>query len=188
MKHTIREELFSLLAFIGMIWGVFLVGLVVPFHLNSYGVTPRTLVGLAGIPAMPFLHENLGHLVRNTMPLSVLLLLLAGSRARTWKIVVDIVLLSGILLWLFGRPATHIGASGLIFGLIAFLIASGFFEKRIPAIAIAVVVGFLYGGTLITGVLPRTGSNVSWDGHLCGAIAGGIIAYMLTQRTPRRTN
>jgi membrane associated rhomboid family serine protease len=85
-----------------------------------------------------------------------------------------------LLLWIFGRPAVHIGASGLISGLTAFLILSGFLEHRIVPLLVSLLVGFLYGGSLVLGVLPRLGSTVSWDGHLCGAIAGGIVAYLLT--------
>ena len=107
----------------------------------------------------------------------MLLLLLAGSKAQSWRIVTYIVLLSGALLWLFGRPATHIGASGLIYGLVAYLILSGIREQRIVPMIISIVVGFLYGGTLASGLLPRLGSQVSWEGHLLGAIAGGVVAY-----------
>jgi membrane associated rhomboid family serine protease len=149
--------------------------------LEDFGVVPRTLGGLVGIPAAPFLHENLHHIVSNTVPLFILLAILAGSRARSWEVVVDVVLLGGSLLWLFGRPATHIGASGLIFGLIAFLIVSGLRERRLVPLTIAVIVGFLYGGTLVSGVLPRFGSHISWDGHLFSAIAGGIVAYAMTR-------
>ncbi|MGA2259746.1 MAG: rhomboid family intramembrane serine protease [Thermoguttaceae bacterium] len=185
-SHTIRQELFGIVAFIGVIWGVFAVSTFFP-HLDNFGVVPRTLPGLAGIPAMPFLHANLDHILSNTFPLFILLALLAGSKAQSWVIVVDIVLLGGLLLWLCGRSADHIGASGLIFGLIAFLILSGFLEKRLVPLAIAVIVGFGYGSTLISGVLPRLGSQVSWDGHLCGAVAGGIVAYALT-REPAQPN
>ena len=90
-------------------------------------------------------------------------------------------MLGGLLLWLFGRHATHIGASGLIFGLIAFLIVSGLEERRIIPLIIAVVVGFLYGGTLLWGILPLSGPHTSWDGHLCGAIAGAAVAYTLAR-------
>ena len=183
MKHTIREEVHGVLVFVGVIWCVFFVGSVAPFKLDSFGVTPRTLVGLVGIPAMPFLHANLAHLLSNTVPLTVLLLLLAGSRAKSWVIVVDTVLLAGVLLWLFGRPATHIGASGLIYGLIVFLIVSGFLEKRIVSLVISVAVGFFYGGTLVSGILPRLESQVSWDGHLFGAIAGGIVACLVAKKS-----
>ncbi len=181
-SHTIWEELYGVVAFIAIIWAVFAVSCFVP-SLDSYGVVPRTLHGLIGIPAAPFLHANLHHILSNTFPLFVLLALLAGSKARSWEIVFDVVLLGGLLLWLFGRPADHIGASGLIFGLIAFLILSGFLERRLVPLAIAVIVGFVYGGTLISGVLPSVDSAISWDGHLCGAIAGGIVAYALTRQS-----
>ncbi len=179
-SHPIREELFGIAVFIGVIWGVFVVSQFIP-SLNSFGVVPRTLRGLAGIPAMPFLHANLHHILSNTFPLFILLALLAGSKARSWEIVVAIVLLNGVLLWLVGRAEIHIGASGLIFGLITFLILSGFLEGRLVSLAIAVIVGFVYGGMLLWGVLPRLGSHVSWEGHLCGAVAGGIVAYALTR-------
>jgi membrane associated rhomboid family serine protease len=80
----------------------------------------------------------------------------------------------------------HIGASGLISGLAAFLILSGFLEQRIVPLLIALLVGFLYGGSLLLSVLPRFGSQVSWDGHLCGAIAGGLVAYALTRQSRPR--
>jgi membrane associated rhomboid family serine protease len=99
-------------------------------------------------------------------------------------VVLEIVLLGGLLLWLFGRPAIHIGASGLIFGLVVFLIVSGVLERRIIPLLISLVVGFTYGGTLISGVLPGGDPHISWEGHLCGAVAGAAVAYLLT-RKPR---
>ena len=193
-SHTIREELLGIVAFVAVIWGVFIVSRVVP-SLDDFGVLPRTLHGLLGIPLMPLLHKNLHHILSNTFPLFILLVLLAGSKARSWEIVVDIVLLGGGLLWLCGRstdlatgrPIVHIGASGLIMGLIAFLILSGFLEKRLVPLAVAVIVGFVYGTTLLFGVLPQINSDVSWDGHLCGAIAGGIVAYALTMPSAKRS-
>ena len=182
MKHTIRQEINGVIIFIATIWVVFLLEFVVPFNLLSFGVTPRTASGLWGIPAMPFLHANWQHLFSNTLPLFVLLILLAGSKSRSWAVVIEIVLLSGILVWLFGRPATHIGASGLIFGLIAFLIVSGWLERRFVPLLISIGVTFVYGGVLLSGVVPRIGSHISWEGHLLGAIAGGCIALHLAKR------
>ena len=176
---TIHKELGDIVSFIGIIWGMFVVSRFIP-RLDSYGVVPRTLRGLAGIPAMPFLHKDLNHILGNTLPLFILLVLLAGLRAQPWQVIVELVLLGGCLLWLLGRSKVHIGASGLIFALIAFLIVSGFLEKRLVSLAVAVLVGFIYGGTLISGVLPRFKSHVSWEGHLCCAVAGGIVAYALT--------
>jgi membrane associated rhomboid family serine protease len=183
-SHTIRQEIHGVVLFVGAIWAVYFVSLVFP-GLDDYGVVPRKLVGLAGILAMPFLHANLHHLLSNTIPLLILLILLAGSRAESWEVVGIIAVLGGVLLWIFGRPAVHIGASGLISGLTAFLVLAGFLEHRLIPLLIALLVGFLYGGSLVLGILPRVGSQISWDGHLCGAIAGGIVACALT-RGPRQ--
>ena len=182
VKHSVRKELRGVLVFVGIVWCVFVVGLVLPFSINSCGVTPRSIIGLVGVPLMPFLHADLKHLLSNTVPLTILLLLLAGSKANSWTIVAFIVFMSGAMLWLFGRPATHVGASGLIFGLIAFLLASGILERRIVPLVISIVVGFLYGGTLLSGIVPDLGSHISWEGHLFGAIAGGLAAGLMTKR------
>lgn len=177
MKHTAREEFRGVAIFVATIWCVYLADFAIPGKLSSWGLVPRTLWGLTGIPLAPFLHANFSHLLSNTVPLVCLLLLLAGSRTRTWETVAEIVVCGGALLWLFGRSAIHVGASGLIYGLVAFLLVSGFREKRFVPLLVALVVGFLYGGTLVSGILPSVGSEVSWDGHLCGALAGGAIAY-----------
>jgi membrane associated rhomboid family serine protease len=181
-RHTVREELYAVLAFVGFIWFVFLIGYTLPFQLASFGITPRTTRGLIGIAAAPFLHANWAHIINNTIPLTVLLVLLAGSRAASWAIVIAIVLLSGALVWLLARPYTHIGASSLIYGLVAYLFVSGIREQRIVPMLIAIFVGFLYGGSLASGMVPRWGSHVSWEGHLFGAIAGGVIAYFMTRQ------
>jgi len=186
MQHTIQQEIKGVIAFVAAIWGVFLLDWALPVDLNSFGLTPRTLPGLVGIPAMPFLHANLQHIVSNTVPLFILLILLAGSRANSWAVVIAVVALGGALLWLFGRPATHIGASGLIFGLTAFLLVAGFFEGRIMPLLIALLVAFLYGGSLLAGIIPPLPSPISWDGHLAGALAGAILAYLLTRNPQPR--
>ncbi len=182
VKHSVREELRGVFVFVGVVWCVFVVGLVLPFSINSFGVTPRSFIGLLGIPFMPFLHADFKHLLSNTVPLTLLLLLLAGSKANSWIIVAFIVFMSGAMLWLFGRPMTHVGASGLIFGLIAFLLASGILERRTVPLLISIVVGFLYGGTLLSGIVPDLGSHISWEGHLLGALAGGLVAGLVTRR------
>lgn len=187
-KHTIGNELLGVLVFVGVLWCVFLVGLLLPANINALGVTPRTLTGLVGIPLMPFLHEDFKHLASNTVPLIVLLMLLAGSKANSWSIVAFIVFAGGAMLWLLGRSATHIGASGLVFGLMAFLLASGILERRIVPLMISVLVGFLYGGTLLSGILPDLGSHVSWEGHLFGAIAGVLGAWLMTRQDDSAEN
>lgn len=190
MKHRVTEELHGVAIFVAAIWAVFLLDLIVPGTFNRLGLAPREVSGLVGIFTMPFLHDGWGHLMGNTVPLIILLCLLAGSRANSYSIVPMIVALGGALLWVFGRGGTlHVGVSGLIYGLITFLIVAGFREGRIGAILIAIFVGFMYGWTLITGMIPLTvGENVSWDGHLMGAIAGAIVARMAVQPGSNSSN
>jgi len=183
--HTIADELKGVTALIAVLWVVFLLDWIIPVDFNRFGLEPRSLFGAIGIVTMPFLHRDVAHLAGNTIPLFILLTLLAGSKARSWEIVGEIVLVGGVLLWLFGRNATHVGASGLVFGLIAFLILSGLLERRVVPLIVALLVAFLYGGTLLSGVLPTVARGVSWDGHLCGAIAGGLSASFLHKETRR---
>jgi membrane associated rhomboid family serine protease len=174
-KPNPGDEIEGVLVFLGMPWAVFLVSLAFP-GIDRFGVLPRTAAGLVGVVAMPFLHGSFAHLVGNTIPLLVLTAILAASRPHWRSIVAEIVVLSGSLLWVFGRPAVHIGASGLVFGLVAFLIVSGLLERRPSALLVSLIVGFLYGGSLVVGVVPGLHSGVSWDGHLCGAVAGAATA------------
>jgi membrane associated rhomboid family serine protease len=186
-KHRVIEELPIVFGFIALLWVIFAVDWVLPIiDLTPWGLVPRTLGGLVGIATMPLLHGSWSHLFGNSIPLVVLLCLLAGSRTNSLGTVVGISLLGASLLWLFGRPHIHIGASGLVYGLVAFLLAAGFFERRPVSIVIALVVGFLYGGTLLFGVLPTAGATVSWDGHLFGAIAGGVVAFAVTRQSDSR--
>jgi membrane associated rhomboid family serine protease len=186
--HTVGQELKGIAIFVGIVWGAFILNWIVYLiDFNSFGLVPRTLWGAVGIVSMPFLHVGWGHLLGNTVPLLILLTLLAGSKARLWEIVAEIVIAGGVLLWIFGRNATHVGASGLIFGLVAFLIISGLLERRIIPLIVSFAVGILYGGTLIWGVLPGTDSQVSWDGHLCSAIAGGLVAWLLTREPKQKS-
>lgn len=173
--HTIKRDLVGVGIFIALIWIVFALDYFLP--LESLGLVPRTLRGLTGIVAMPFLHGDFKHLLGNTVPLAVTMMLLAGSRANSGGIVVLITLLCGTGLWIFGREALHIGASGVVFGLIAFHVFAGFFEKRVQSVIIALVVGLFYASTVIQGVMPFQ-RGVSWEGHLIGAIAGAIVALI----------
>ncbi len=177
-KHTIQQELQIIGGVVALLWIIHIADWVVPGQFTDWGLWPRTLRGLAGIITMPFLHGNLAHLFGNTIPLLILLSLMAGSRANSWQTVIGITILNGCLLWLVGRNAMHVGASGLIFGLIGFLVCAGYFERRVVSILVAGVVLFLYGTTILFGILPTAGSNVSWDGHLTGLIAGIVVAFL----------
>lgn len=174
-QHRWNEEAKGIALFIAAIWVIYGADRFLP--LEQWGLIPRDPGGLAGIITMPFLHADFSHLMGNTIPLVVLLLLLAGSRANSRMIVLLLVLTGGALLWLFGREALHIGASGLVFGLIVFLIATGLLERRPASLSVSAIVALLYGGSLVGGIMPFQ-KGVSWDGHLLGAIAGVLVAVM----------
>jgi membrane associated rhomboid family serine protease len=177
--HKIREEALAIAIFIAAIWLIFLLDIVLP--LEKFGLIPREGEGLFGIIAMTFLHADFQHIMGNTIPLAVLLSLLAGSQADSRKIVAFIIILGGALLWLFGRSnSIHIGASLLVFGLATFLVVSGLLEKRTVPLIISIVVAIMYGSTLISGILPLK-SGVSWEGHLMGGIAGAVTAWLLVR-------
>lgn len=178
--HRIRDELPAVALFIVVIWGVFLLEQILP--LTRFGLVPRDWGGLVGVVTMPFLHANFTHLLNNTVPLGILLVLLAGSRADSRAAVILIMVLGGLLLWLLGRGhSVHIGASGLVFGLAVFLMVSGFLERRPVPLLISLLVALMYGTTLLGGILPWQ-PGVSWDGHLFGGIAGALVAWLLVRK------
>jgi len=182
--HSMGRDIKGILVFLALIWLVFVLDRVLP--LEQFGLIPRSARGLAGIVTLPFLHADWQHITSNSVPLLILLLLLAGSRANSIDIVVFISVLAGLALWAFGQTAIHIGASVLVFGLVGFLVCAGFFEKRLVSALIAIGVAVVYGSTLLSGILP-TQSGVSWDGHLFGALAGGLVAWYISGDLSRGT-
>uniref|UniRef100_A0A832M2W2 Rhomboid family intramembrane serine protease n=1 Tax=Oscillatoriales cyanobacterium SpSt-402 TaxID=2282168 RepID=A0A832M2W2_9CYAN len=148
-------------------------------QLNRLGIRPRHLIGLRGILFAPLLHGDLAHLAANTIPLAVLGWLIMLNGLNTFLLVTAIVwLVSGLGVWVLGGANTmHLGASGLVFGYFGFLLLRGYFEQSFSAIAIAVLVGLLYG-SMIWGVLPIHRGK-SWQSHLFGFIGGGIVARHL---------
>lgn len=157
-----------------------LVNLALNYQLNRYGIQPRQLHSLWTIVTAPFLHASWLHLLNNIIGLCIFSgLYLVHSRNRYIKSSVFIILVAGLLVWLLGRNASHIGASGWVFGLWSLCIATAWFERRLLNIAIACLVIIFYS-SFIYGVLPgKTG--VSFESHLFGAIAGILCAYRNSQ-------
>jgi len=170
-----------LLACISALWAVELVdSLLLRGMLNNYGIRPRQLRGLGGVLIAPLLHGDLAHLAANTLPFAVLGWFIMVRNLNDFFIVTAIVwIVSGLGVWLLAPSRTnHIGASGLIFGYLGFLLARGYFERSPVAIALAVIAGLLYGGSL-WGMLPiRRGR--SWQGHLFGFLTGILVARHIT--------
>ena len=145
-------------------------------RLNLLGVLPRTLWGLLGILFSPLLHYNQAHLTTNGISLFILLVILFSHREyRPEPAFITIWLGSGLGTWLLGRPnSVHIGASGLIYGIVTYLIASAWWLKSWRSAALASLILFLYGG-IFYGMLPQPGI-ISWEAHLSGAFAGILVA------------
>lgn len=169
----------ALAAFVALVWAVQVVNWITGYGLNpAFGLIPRHVSGLDGVVAMPFLHGSFSHLMANTPPLLVTGGLLVATTKRGLLSVSALVIgLGGGLVWLFGRSAIHIGASGLIFGWFGFLIARGLVDRSPITLGAALVVGVLYG-SILWGVLPGQ-PGVSWEAHLFGAIAGAGAAFLI---------
>jgi membrane associated rhomboid family serine protease len=166
-----------------LLWAVEIVdSFVLGSTLQAHGLRPREVDGLGGIVTSPFLHGTFAHLASNTIPFLVLGSLVVLRGLRTFAgVSLGIVVVGGALTWIFARSANHIGASGLIFGWLAFLLLAGLFERRLASILVSVAVGLVYGG-LLWGVLPGD-PGVSWEGHLFGAVGGVFAARGLSRRS-----
>jgi membrane associated rhomboid family serine protease len=178
----------TILSFVALLYVIELIDVLSGHRLDRNGIRPLEADGLWGIVFAPLLHANWSHLLANTVPALILgfLVTLAGMARFIWATAV-IWILGGFGTWLIGNiggcgrlPTNHIGASGLIFGWLAFLLIFGWFTRTAWEIVVGVVVLIVYGGILwgAVPVLDRCG-GVSWQGHLCGAIAGVIAAYLL---------
>lgn len=157
--------------------------------LYLFGILPRHINGLIGIVLSPFIHESYMHLLSNTLPLFVLLwCLFYFYRSIAIKSLLLLWLLSGSLTWIIGRESYHIGASGIIFSLIFFLFFSGIFRNHIPLIAVSLIVAFVYGSSLwsIFPFAQYIDANLSWEGHLSGAISGFVIAFAFRNQGPQK--
>jgi membrane associated rhomboid family serine protease len=163
------------IAFVLLLWIVFWMEIRFGFRWNDFGVYPRTFSGLRGVLFSPFIHGSVQHLYHNSTPLLVLsMALFYFYRAIAWPIILYGILASGTLTWMIGSSAYHIGASGLIYVLMSFLLFKGIFSKHYRLTALSLVVVFLYG-SMLWYVFPIK-ENMSWEGHLSGLIVGFIFA------------
>jgi membrane associated rhomboid family serine protease len=164
-------------------WVVEIVDLLPHTNLDRFGIVPRRLVGLRGIVFAPFLHTGLAHLIGNTIPFLLLGWLIAASGTRRFlQVTVIVAVVGGLGTWLTSPSnSVTIGASGLVFGYLTYLLARAVFEKKILYLLGGLVVLFVYG-SLLWGLVPKptaAGGGVSWQGHLFGALAGVLAAWLL---------
>lgn len=151
--------------------------------LGSLGILPRTLKGTGGILFGGFIHGDVFHLMSNTIPL----VLLGGAivyffHQKSFHIITFLYLLTGFFVWIFARPAYHIGASGLVYGMLSFLFFSGLLRRDRQTLAISFAVFVLYGGSMFSGLVPGD-PRISWESHLIGFILGLLTAIYL-RKTP----
>jgi len=148
---------------------------------QSLAIVPRTSGGLVGLATAPFVHANLAHLAANLPPFLVLgALVLRHGESHFVAVALIIAFAQGVLLWLLGRKAAHVGMSGVIFGFLGYLLALAWFTRATPDLAIAAAVLIFYGG-MLAGVAPARGAT-SWEGHLFGLLAGVATAWFEFQR------
>ncbi|MBL37444.1 MAG: rhomboid family intramembrane serine protease [Xanthomonadales bacterium] len=161
--------------FVVVMWSVFMFDQFSRIGLIRYGLIPREGIGLLGLVTTPLLHYNLGHIASNTLPLliggTMMLFLYPNSALRALP---AIWIGSGLLAWVFARSSVHIGASGVIYGLLAFVFISGVIRRDLRSIGAALVIWFMYG-SMIWGVLPA-GPTMSWELHASGLALGVAMA------------
>lgn len=170
------------LFFVWFLWFVYWLQIKYDFDFDKNGILPRTFSGLQGIAFSPFIHADIQHLYNNSIPL---LILLAALRffypKQSFGVIVYGILFSGLITWIIGRGNYHIGASGLIYVLVAFIFFKGIQTKYYRLVALSLTVIIVYGG-LVWYVFPKVDEKISWEGHLAGFITG--FALSLYYKTP----
>jgi len=179
----LRRAFAVALGFVFLLWMLKLTEIWCGLNFARYGVFPRSLEGLWGILLGPLIHGSVSHLFANTAPLIVLGTALLYGYPRAARILLPLLYLgSGLGVWVFARPAHHIGASGLTFGMMFFVFTVGVLRWDKRAIALALVVFLLYGG-MIWGIFPRD-PGISFESHFFGAAIGVGLAFLLRNLDP----
>lgn len=175
MSKSIKSGIGYPFRFVILMWLFFLVQIIIP-SVTNFGIYPRNLLGLSGVLLAPLLHGSYMHLVSNSIPLLILgTLMYMFYNTIAPKVFAYCYLVTGILVWLFGRTSMHIGASGLVYGIAFFLFFIGLARKDMKSLLISIITVFFYGG-IIYGVLPID-AFISWESHLFGAIVGIYCAF-----------
>lgn len=171
--------------FVILFWLVEIVETLYDLNFVQYGIYPLHAEGLKGILLSPFIHSGYKHLMANTVPFFILsVALFYFYRNLALRIFLLIFLISGLCVWLGGREAYHIGASGLVYGLASFLFFSGIFRNDVRLLTIALIIAMLYG-SMIWGALPIVPPDISWESHLWGAISGIVLSLYYRKQGPR---
>lgn len=172
--------------FVFIMWLVKIIEILFNLDFSQGGIYPLEIKGLQGIIFSPFIHESFGHLFNNSLPLFFLSVALfyfyseVAVEVFTWTF-----FLTGLLVWLGGRAAWHIGASGLVYGLASFLFFSGIIRRHLRLIALSLLIVFLYG-SMVWGLFPGVYQNVSWESHMLGFFSGIVLSIFYRNKGPQR--
>ena len=174
---SIQTSLKYPLVFVAILWVIHITSYLTHTSFARFGLEPRDISGLKGIVTSPLIHGDFNHLISNSIPLLVLMtMLFLFYRKVALPSFITIYILTGIAVWIFAKDAFHIGASGVVYGLVAFVFWSGIFRRNVISIVLSLIVTILYSG-LFLGIFP-TQDGVSWESHLFGALAGIVTAYI----------
>lgn len=177
LASAMQVNLMFTLGIIGILFAITLLNAMLGYALNIFGIYPRSIPGLLGIFTGPFVHGHFNHVFFNSIPLFVLSnFILFGGRLLFVTVSFTIIVLSGSLIWLFGRKALHIGASSVITGYLGYLFMTAFQQPAIMNIILIIVCVYYFGG-MLAGLLPLE-EEVSWEGHLFGFVSG-FAAYLI---------
>jgi membrane associated rhomboid family serine protease len=172
--------------FVFLMWLIKIIEILFGIDLSGLGIYPLSVKGLPGIIFSPFIHADFTHLFNNSLPLLLLSVALfyfyseIALKVFTWTY-----FLTGILVWLGGRAAWHIGASGLVYGLTSFLFFSGIIRRYFRLIALSLLVVFLYG-EMVWGIFPGIYENISWESHMLGFFSGIVLAVWYRKEGPQK--
>jgi membrane associated rhomboid family serine protease len=183
-EQSVVRGLGLVAAMAAVMWVVEIADQIDDGRLDRHGIVPRSTDGLEGIAFAPFLHAGWDHLIGNTLPFLVLGAAIAlGGLARVVAVTIIVAVVGGFGTWLVAPANTiHIGASGIVFGYAAYLIARGVFSRRMLQIGLGLIVVAVWGTTLLNGLAPADG--ISWQGHLFGAVGGVLAAWLIDSRDP----
>lgn len=182
---SLKSSLIFPVIWVAVMWGVHLLAHFTDSIFSKYGVYPRTISGLKGVLFSPFIHGDWSHLINNTYPMLFLgTALFMFYRRVAFKVLLFGTILTGLWVWAGARESFHIGASGVVYVLAAFVFFSGVFTRNKRMMGLSLITVFIYG-SMVWGVFPLK-DGVSWESHLFGGIAGLLLAFIYRQEGPKK--
>jgi len=175
-SNKLIESVKNAFYLVSVLWAVHLLQHFMSLELGFLGIYPRQVWGLKGILTAPLIHADIQHLISNSIPIFVLTATIFFFYNRVaLRSYLMIYLLTGLMVWLFARTVFHIGASGVVYGLVSFIFWNGIFRRSLQSIVLALIITFLYSG-YFAGILPNQ-AGISWESHLLGGLVGIFVAY-----------